>query len=123
MDTRASRRSRVLDHLLNAFALRPRRCRVCRKRFYTRDHPELSMEPAKVIRAERVELINKQGKALAVLEVEYSEAAPAGAPRLTFTDTGEMFRQGRKLVLGPGEGLTFHDCVAVPGGWSFSEGR
>jgi len=76
-----------------------------------------------VVRAERIELINREGKALAVLEVEYSEALPAGVPRLTFADSGELVQHGRKFVVGPGEGLTLREAVRVRGGWVFGEGR
>jgi len=52
-----------------------------------------------VIRAERIELVNNNGKALAVLDVGYSEAFPAGAAKLAFTDRDEVFHQDRKIVL------------------------
>jgi hypothetical protein len=78
----------------------------------------------KVIRAERIELVNNHGKAVAVFDVSYSEASPAGQPTLTFMDRDEASHKDRKVVLTttqfriqngedewsylePGSGLTF----------------
>src|SRR3989442_131522 len=86
----------------------------------------------KVIRAERIELVNNRGKALAVLEVGYGKALPAGSPMLTFTDRDELFQKDRKVVLttaqfsmyngqeesstlAPGAGLTFRDATGGGG--------
>ena len=85
-----------------------------------------------MIRAERIELVNNHGKALAVFDVSYSEALPAGAPQLTLTDRDEVFHADRKVVLttarlsmnsgqdewsrlSPGAGLTFHDATGGGG--------
>lgn len=53
----------------------------------------------KVVRAERIELINNHGKPLAVFEVEYSDALPAGTPILTLSDRDEFAHRDRKAVL------------------------
>lgn len=44
-------------------------------------------EDAKVICAERIELVNNRGAALAVFDVVHSGLSPAGAPVLTMTST------------------------------------
>jgi len=54
---------------------------------------------AKVVRAERIELINKQGRPLAVWEVGCNDALPAGFSLLTLDDKDEKLHQERKLVL------------------------
>ena len=123
VDIRESLRHRTLDSLMAVFSLRPRRCRTCRKRFFVRDLREAAAEPSNVVRAERIELINREGKAVAVLEVEYSETLPAGVPRLTFADSGELVKQGRKFAVAPGEKLTLQEAARVRGGWVFGEGR
>jgi hypothetical protein len=87
---------------------------------------------AKLVRAERIELVNKEGNALAVLEIGYSNALPAAAAMLTFNDTDELLHQERKLILtttqlnmhvgdestilAPGAGFTFHDSSTKTGG-------
>jgi hypothetical protein len=82
----------------------------------------------RVIRAGRIELVNDHGKAVAVLDVEYSKELPAGSPNLIFTDRDEILHKERKVVLTPdklrldteqgestiieaGHGLTFHDAM------------
>src|SRR5215469_12515180 len=82
----------------------------------------------RVIRAERIELVNERGKAVAIFDVEYSKEFPAGSPNLTFTDRNEILHQDRKAVLSPerlrldndqgestmleaGQGLTFRDAT------------
>ena len=94
---------------------------------------EIPTQAARVLRAERIELINKQGKPLAVLEVRYSEAQPAGSPLLTFIDKDEVSHEERKVSLttarlymssgdqkwaslSPGGGVMFKD---VTGGGGF----
>jgi hypothetical protein len=89
-------------------------------------YKEIPIPATKVIRAERIELVNNRGKALVVFAVRYSEAQPAGAPMMTFTDRDEVFHKDRKVVLTnsqfsmdngqeewsrlvPGGGLTFRD--------------
>ncbi|HWH58210.1 MAG TPA: hypothetical protein VN682_11300, partial [Terriglobales bacterium] len=95
-------------------------------------YKEVPTPATKVIRAERIELVNNHGKAVAVFEVSYSEALPAGSPKLTFTDRDEVFHVDRKVVLttarlsmnsgqdewsylSPGAGLTFHDSTGGGG--------
>lgn len=88
-------------------------------------------QAAKIVRAERIELVNKQGKALAVLEVGYANALPAGAPVLTFTDRDELLHQENKLTLTTARlqwnsgddsatlsptGFTFHNSSKSSGG-------
>ena len=58
-------------------------------------------EDAKVIRAERIELINNRGTPLAVLEVTYSPNIPGGSPKLTMTDRDILQDQPRKVVISP----------------------
>ena len=95
-------------------------------------YKEIPSPATKVIRAERIELVNNHGKALAVFDVSYSQALPAGSPMLTFTDRDEVFHKDRKVTLttaqfsiyngqdewttvGPGAGLIFHDSTGGGG--------
>ena len=59
-------------------------------------------EDAKVIRAERIELVNNRGVPLAVLEVGYSPAIPAGSPMLTMKSEDVLQNQERKVVISTG---------------------
>jgi hypothetical protein len=62
-------------------------------------YKEIPTPATNVIRAERIELVNNRGKALAVFDVTYSEALPAGSARLTFTSRDEVSRRDRKAIL------------------------
>jgi hypothetical protein len=91
-------------------------------------YKDIAVPATKVLRAERIELVNNKGKVLAVLEASYSQALPAGAAKLTFTDRDELMGQDRKVVrttagfsmsmgkddylrMGPGGDLSFHDAA------------
>lgn len=75
--------------------------------------------------------MNKQGKALAVLEVGYPGALPAGAAMLTITDKDELLHRENKLTLTTARllwnagddsatlsptGFTFHNSAKSSGG-------
>ena len=95
-------------------------------------YKEIPTPATKVIRAERIEMVNNHGKAVAVFDVSYSEALPAGSPKLTLMDRDEVFHKDRKVVLTtaqfnisngqdewttivPAGGLTFHDSTGGGG--------
>jgi hypothetical protein len=59
-------------------------------------------EDAKVIRAERIELVNNRGTPLAVFDVRYSSLTPAGSPMLTLTDREVLQNHDRKVVISTG---------------------
>lgn len=86
---------------------------------------------AKLVRAERIELVNRQGKALAVWEVGYSNAFPSGFATLTITDRDELFHRENQLTLTTARllwnagddtsilsptGFIFHNSVKKSGG-------
>ena len=95
-------------------------------------YKEIPTPATKVLRAERIELVNNRGKALAIFDVGYSEALPAGSPELTFTARDEAFHKDERVVLtptqfsmyggrdewtrvGPGGGFTFRDATGGGG--------